>query len=114
MKDSAANDGIHVVRSISWKSAAFGSNQNHSGIEIANPASAVRLASQRIAFSFFLLISRISSAPASGSNRMNDRTWYWKYFIALSHDQVNAHEDKNAEQHEHGIFVFVSVYLIVR
>jgi hypothetical protein len=49
-----------------------GLNQNHSGIEMKNPTSAVRFAIQRIAFSLCLLTSRISSAPTSGSNRMID------------------------------------------
>src|SRR3954466_11415878 len=72
-KYSAPTDGIHGARSMNWKSAPDGLYQNHSGTEIANPASATRLAIQRIAFPFCLLTSSRISAPASGVKRMIDK-----------------------------------------
>ncbi len=72
-KYSAPTDGIQDARSTNWKSAFCGLYQNHSGTEIAKPASATVLAIHRMASSFCLGMNSRNSAPASGVKRMSER-----------------------------------------
>ena len=72
-KYSAPTDGIHGWCSWNWNCAPCGLYQNHSGTEMTKPMKAVTFAIQRMAFSFCLLTSSSTSAPASGVNRMSER-----------------------------------------
>src|SRR5437667_5274411 len=92
---------------------------NHKGIETMNPASATMFAIHRMAFTFCLLTSNSSRAPASGRNRMIERRWLMSnprrtqrvlsfvsfVSFASSHKQIHAHEGENTEQHQQRVIL---------
>ena len=121
-KYSAPTDGIHGARSTNWKSALCGLYQNHSGTEIERTRrSAAMFAIQRMAFSFCLFTQQ-EHERADQRREQNDRKVVTHKrsiaelrstriehmlshlerdaLTASSHEQINAHERENAEQHQ--------------
>src|SRR6266566_2235607 len=70
-----------------------------------NPASATMFAIHRMAFTFCLLTSNSSRAPASGRNRMIDRRWFMSNPRTSSHKQIHTHECEDAEEHQQRIIL---------
>src|SRR5262249_30026192 len=103
-KYSAPIDGIHGARSTNWKSAPDGWYQNQSGRETAKPISATMFAIHRIAFSFRLSTNSRIAAPASGVKRMIES----KCWFISPHEQINADEREDADEHPHRVVLHES------
>ena len=97
-KYSAPIDGIHGARSTNWKSALCGLYQNHSGTEITKPTKRddVRDPPDGV---LVLLVDQQQQERA-GERREQDEREVMIHSYASSHEQIDADEREDAEQHQ--------------